>query len=202
MRTPASKSEEKRLDRTVQTCADQTESRAASASVTRNRARLALQMLRNWLGAPKRLDWGGKQQQDAKEDIPLGECQLSVFGSIMTTLNLKDSDELTPENLALIQPLFDQLSLSDQNFFISRDHDICFAHEFIDLNGDVTFAFVQDYVDREKVWEEKLFWSRTLGLENRIDSEVFYAFWKENRVEIENGTLLPSHEVAWENLVV
>jgi hypothetical protein len=75
----ASKSEEKRLDRAVETCADQTESRADYASVTRNRAQAAHQMAVSTSSGSSKLDWGAKQLQDAEEGIPLGECQLISY---------------------------------------------------------------------------------------------------------------------------
>lgn len=78
MRMSASRSEEKRLNRAVQICADQTESRADPTSVTRNRARLALQMPRNWHRAPKKLDCYAIRRQHHKDGVLLGECRINL----------------------------------------------------------------------------------------------------------------------------
>ena len=75
MRISTSKSEEKRLDRAVQTYADQTKSRADPAYVPRNHARLALQMPRNWHGAPQSLDCYAIGRQHHKDGVLLGKCR-------------------------------------------------------------------------------------------------------------------------------
>ncbi len=56
MSMSASKSEERRLDRAVQTCADQTEIRVDLTSATENHAQLARHMPSHWYGVPERLD--------------------------------------------------------------------------------------------------------------------------------------------------
>ena len=79
LRTPgemsASKSEKKRLDRAVQTCADQTVSCADPAAETRNRGRLERQVPRHWLRARKRHDPYAIGRQHDGDSVLLGKCR-------------------------------------------------------------------------------------------------------------------------------
>jgi hypothetical protein len=77
MRVSASKSEEKRLDRAVQTSANQTESRTGFTAGTKNYVQLARRMPRPRHGVLKRLDPGPKQRQLVGECVLLRECRFN-----------------------------------------------------------------------------------------------------------------------------
>jgi hypothetical protein len=79
MRMSAPKLERKRLDRSMQKCADQTVSRVVPAAETRNRTQLARQLHRRRHKASKRLDLRAIRRQNYREGVLLGECRLNCF---------------------------------------------------------------------------------------------------------------------------
>jgi predicted nuclease with RNAse H fold len=75
MRMSAPKLERKRLDRSMQKCADQTVSRVVPAAETRNRTQLARQLHRHRHKASKRLDQRAIGRENNGDGVLLGECR-------------------------------------------------------------------------------------------------------------------------------
>ena len=89
MRMSAPKSKEKRLDRAIQTCADQTVSSADPAAETRNRVRSGRQVPTHWYRERKGLDRYAIGLQYDRDGVLLGECRLKTWLKILVFLVIK-----------------------------------------------------------------------------------------------------------------